>query len=86
MPTDSQQNQTSNSLPEYPATILDFHRMFPDEAACLQYLEECVGQMDFPAKNVLTLTIHLDFRLIQGSSVESVTAMVRPDRDKIGSE
>jgi len=39
MPTDSQQNQASNSLPEYPATILDFQRMFPDEAACLQYLE-----------------------------------------------
>ena len=30
----------SNSLPEYPITLLDFQRMFPDEAACLRYLEK----------------------------------------------
>lgn len=39
MPTDSQQNQVSNSLPEYSSTLLDFQRMFPDEAECFQYLE-----------------------------------------------
>ena len=39
MPIDSEQNQASNSLPEYPATLLDFQRMFSDETACLRYLE-----------------------------------------------
>ena len=39
MPTNSQKNQVSNSLPESPVTLLDFQRMFPDEMACLQYLE-----------------------------------------------
>lgn len=29
----------ASSLPEYPITLLDFQRMFPDEAACLRYLE-----------------------------------------------
>lgn len=40
MPANSQQIQTSNALPEYPATLLDFQSMFPDEASCLQYLEK----------------------------------------------
>ena len=39
MPANSQQKQTTNSLPEYPTTLFDFQSMFPDEAACLQYLE-----------------------------------------------
>ena len=39
MPTELQQHPPSNSLPAYPVTLLDFQRMFPDEAACLRYLE-----------------------------------------------
>lgn len=35
----------TNSLPECPITLLDFQRMFPDEAACLRYLE----RMRWPA-------------------------------------
>jgi hypothetical protein len=27
-------------LPEFPANLLEFQRMFPDEAACLSYLRE----------------------------------------------
>lgn len=29
----------ANSLPKFPANVLDFQRMFPDESACLRYLE-----------------------------------------------
>lgn len=39
MPTASQPNQVSNPLSESPVTLLDFQRMFPDEMACLLYLE-----------------------------------------------
>ncbi|EKE10195.1 MAG: ISSod11, transposase, partial [uncultured bacterium] len=39
MPTELQQHPPSSALPEYPITILDFQRMFPDEEACLRYLE-----------------------------------------------
>lgn len=28
------------ALPEFPRTLLEFQRMFPDEAACLRYLEQ----------------------------------------------
>lgn len=38
MPTESQQHLPS-LLPEYPMTLLDFQRMFPNETACLRYLE-----------------------------------------------
>lgn len=41
MPTTAQQFEPpSNLLPECPATLLDFQRMFQDEAACLRYLEK----------------------------------------------
>jgi hypothetical protein len=30
----------TNPLPDFPANLLDFQRMFPNEAACLQYLEQ----------------------------------------------
>jgi hypothetical protein len=40
MQTESQKLPPPNTLPEYPVTLLDFQRMFPDEAACLQYLEK----------------------------------------------
>lgn len=40
MPTESQAPPLTNPLPEYPVTLLDFQRMFPDEVACLQYLEK----------------------------------------------
>jgi hypothetical protein len=40
MPNNSEQNKASNSLPKYPATLLDFQCMFPDETACLRYLEK----------------------------------------------
>jgi len=39
MPIELQQHPSSNSVPEYPVTLLDFQRMFPDETACLRYLE-----------------------------------------------
>ena len=39
MPTEAQQQLPANSLPECPINLLDFQRMFPDEAACLRYLE-----------------------------------------------
>ncbi len=35
-----QQSSPTNSLPECPGNLLDFQRMFPDEAACLQYLKK----------------------------------------------
>lgn len=34
-----QQHSMANLLPEYPTNMLDFQRMFPDETACLKYLE-----------------------------------------------
>jgi len=39
MPSDQKHVPPTNSLPEYPITFLDFQRMFPDENACLRYLE-----------------------------------------------
>ena len=32
-------NPRADPLPDFPANLLDFQRMFPDEAACLRYLE-----------------------------------------------
>lgn len=40
MQTEAQHQLSSNSPPESPTTHLDFQRMFPDEAACLRYLEK----------------------------------------------
>ena len=40
MPIESEQPSLQNALPEYPLTLLDFQRMFPDETACLRYLEK----------------------------------------------
>ena len=40
MPIESEQPSLQNALPEYPITLLDFQRMFPDETACLRYLEK----------------------------------------------
>ena len=31
---------TTGSLPKFPENLLCFQRMFPDEAACLRYLEQ----------------------------------------------
>jgi len=39
-----------SSLPEYPITHLDFQRMFPDEAACLLYLERVRWPSGFVCK------------------------------------
>lgn len=39
MPTEAQEQQPTNTLPESPANHLDFQRMFPDEVGCLRYLE-----------------------------------------------
>lgn len=40
MQTENKLDQTPVDLPlENPITHLDFQRMFPDEAACLLYLE-----------------------------------------------
>jgi len=40
MPIESEQPSLQNALPEYPLTLLYFQRMFPDETACLRYLEK----------------------------------------------
>lgn len=40
MLTDFQNALPVHTSPEYPVTLLDFQRMFPDEEACLQYLEK----------------------------------------------
>ncbi len=40
MQIESEQHPQQNALPEYPVTLLDFQRMFPDETACLRYLEK----------------------------------------------
>ena len=40
MQNESEQPSLQNALPEYPLTLLDFQRMFPDETACLRYLEK----------------------------------------------
>ena len=40
MQIESEQPSLQNALPEYPLTLLDFQRMFPDETACLRYLEK----------------------------------------------
>lgn len=45
------QTRTVKSLPEYPITLLDFQRMFPDEAACLQYLEKLRWSGGFVCEN-----------------------------------
>lgn len=50
MTTDSQRNQSPNLLPDYPATLLDFQRMFPNETACLQYLEKMRWPNGFSCK------------------------------------
>jgi hypothetical protein len=39
-----------NMLPEYPVTLLDFQRMFPDEASCLCYLEKICWPNGFVCK------------------------------------
>ncbi len=36
---DNQKTDTANQSIEYPMNILEFQKMFPDEAACLKYLE-----------------------------------------------
>ena len=40
MQIESEQPSLQNALPEYQLTLLDFQRMFPDETACLRYLEK----------------------------------------------
>lgn len=34
-----QQSEETSSLPDFPANLLDFQRMFPNESECLKYLE-----------------------------------------------
>ena len=41
----------SESFPEYPLNILDFQRMFPDEGACLTYLEKLRWPKGFACEN-----------------------------------
>lgn len=43
----------TNSLPEYPTTLLGFQRMFPDEAACLLYLERMRWSSGFVCEKCL---------------------------------
>lgn len=51
MLADIQQNPLPNTVPEYPITLLDFQRMFPDEAACLRYLEKICWPNGFVCEN-----------------------------------
>ena len=46
-PMDSKRLTPTNSRPEYPLNLLDFHRMFRDEASCLPYLEGLRWPGDF---------------------------------------
>jgi len=48
-----QQSSPTNSLPDCPVNLLDFQRMFPDEAACLQYLEEMRWPSGFACEQCL---------------------------------
>ena len=45
---------TSDLLPDYPITYLDFQRMFPDENACIQYLEKMRWPSGFVCANCST--------------------------------
>ena len=40
MATVTQEQASTKSFPEFPINLLDFQRMFPDEFACLRYLEQ----------------------------------------------
>jgi hypothetical protein len=89
MPANSKQNQASNSLPEYPATLLDFQRMFPDEAACLQYLERvrwpngfCCKKCDNIGEPFRLLTQPRKLKCRSCHHVESVTADTVMHRSK----
>src|SRR3990167_8694034 len=68
MPTELQQHPPSSTLPEYPVTLLDFQRMFPDEAACLRYLERIRWPNGFCCEKCAALTSPLDCPPMQGSS------------------
>ena len=50
-----QQSSPTNSLPDCPVNLLDFQRMFPDEAACLQYLEEMRWPSGFVCEQCLNV-------------------------------
>lgn len=39
-PIEQRRKTAGGVLPEFPANLLEFQRMFPDEAACLSYLRE----------------------------------------------
>ena len=44
---------SATTLPEYPANLLDFPKMFPDEAACLRYLERMRWPSGFACEKCL---------------------------------
>lgn len=52
MQTEKQQDQLRvNSSPVDPTTHIDFQRMFPDESACLLYLEKMRWPNGFVCEN-----------------------------------
>lgn len=52
---DRRRNTDNDSLPEFPANLLEFQRMFPDEAACLRYLEQIRWPDGFTCKKCMTV-------------------------------
>lgn len=55
MRTESQEHLPPHALPEYPVTLLDFQRMFPDETACLRYLEKIRWPAGFVCEKCATI-------------------------------
>ena len=60
-----QQSSPTNSLSECPGNLLDFQRMFPDEAACYSIWKKCVGRAALFVKNALKLINPLASLLVQ---------------------
>jgi hypothetical protein len=50
-----EQDARTNALPEFPANLLDFQRMFPNEAACLRYLEQMRWPSGFTCEKCATV-------------------------------
>jgi hypothetical protein len=55
-------NTDGAPLPEFPANLLQFQRMFPDEAACLRYLEQMRWPNGFACEKCTTVGEPFRFR------------------------
>ena len=81
MPIESEQPSLQNALPEYPLTLLDFQRMFPDETACLRYLEKIRWPDGFVCGKcatvgerralILSATFFLYARMLYGKKIQA---------------